>query len=499
MSKLQKFLTQPGLFIQDAIDNTRVRAALSGIDRGAADPQPSSGDDEAGFAQAIAGSLAGLADVFTTPEPNGSEPLNCFASDVPRVLHQALAIAQRRSRQLLVGVGRRLTEVGNRDVVATARALLHVTDFELRLVSRGPDEVLQVVIWDRRDGVYRARANNVYATELPVSTFESVWDREGQRVDLSRLYPRAVDSECRFDVDVVYTWVNHADAAWRAQIAGYRDLDEIDWERYRANDELRYSMRSIHRFAPWVRNVFVVTNCQRPDWLADHAKVRWVPHEAVFPPSEHYLPTFNSHAIESCLMRVEGLSEQFVYMNDDVFMGMPVAKSDLFAPNGMSLSYLERYGVVFGDVAGDNPDYLNAAINGRRLIEKTFGVSPTQLHAHTAHALRKSVLLEMEQRFPERFDSVRRARFRSREDLSIVSFLYHHYAYQRRRALRVPAVNAHLVRPANSAESYVEMLAGRPRPFFCINDGGASADDGFHARTAEFLNAYFPQRAPWEA
>ncbi len=497
MSKLQKFLAQPGLFIQDAIDNARVRSAL----RGRREPPDTESDleERVPLAHVIARSLAGVAEVFTSPDPDGRDPLNCFVRDVPLVLHHALAIAERRSCQLLVGVGRKLSDVDKRNVVATARALFHVTDFELRFASRGPDEVVAVMIWERSDGVCRPRGNNAYTDELSVDTFESLWDRERQRLDLSRLYPQPIDSECRFDVDIVYTWVNHDDPEWRALIARFRNLDEVDWERYRDNDELRYSMRSIDRFAPWVRTIFVVTNCGRPAWLAEHPRVRWVPHEAVFPASEHYLPTFNSHAIESCLMRIDGLSEHFVYMNDDVFMGMPIAKSDLFAPNGMSLSHLERYGVAFGAVDSHNPDYLNAAINGRRLIEETFGVSPTQLHAHTAHALRRSVLFEMEARYPERFDAVRRARFRSSDDLSVVSFLYHHYAFQRRRALRVPAVNAHLVRPANSAESYVEMLAGKPRPFFCINDGGSSTDDGFFARTAEFLSTYYPTRAPWEA
>jgi len=254
----------------------------------------------------------------------------------------------------------------------------------------------------------------------------------------------------------------------------------------------------VHQCAPWVRNIYVVTNCMRPDWLAEHPKIHWVMHEEVFPEGA-YLPTFNSHAIEACLMRVDGLSEHFVYLNDDVFLGIPAAKNDFFAPNGMSVSYLEAYGMVFGERGKDRPDYLNAALNGKKVIEETFDVSPTMLHEHVPHALKRSVLFEMEERYPEVFHRTRAARFRTPDDVSIVSFLYHHYAYQCRHAIRAPSSNAVLIRPSNSADAFVDLLSGKRRRFFCINDGGdSSSDTTFSARSSAFLERYFRDKGPWE-
>ena len=37
--------------------------------------------------------------------------------------------------------------------------------------------------------------------------------------------------------------------------------------RYRDNNELRYSLRSLAKFAPWIRHVYIVTNGQIPYWL----------------------------------------------------------------------------------------------------------------------------------------------------------------------------------------------------------------------------------------
>ena len=54
--------------------------------------------------------------------------------------------------------------------------------------------------------------------------------------------------------------------------------------RYADRGELRYSMRSLHLFAPWVRRIHLVTAGQVPDWLdADHPRVNLVDHRDLFP------------------------------------------------------------------------------------------------------------------------------------------------------------------------------------------------------------------------
>ena len=92
----------------------------------------------------------------------------------------------------------------------------------------------------------------------------------------------------------------------------------------------RYSLRSIEKFAPWILKVFIVTNGQVPDWLdANHPKVQIIPHELIFP-NKSVLPTFSSSAIEMNLHRIPGLSEHFIYFNDDVFLGQPVYPYDFY-------------------------------------------------------------------------------------------------------------------------------------------------------------------------
>lgn len=108
------------------------------------------------------------------------------------------------------------------------------------------------------------------------------------------------------------------------------ETDRTSRSRYEDNEELRFSLRSVDEFAPWVRRVFLVTNGQVPAWLRlDHPRLRIVTHKEIFRNSSH-LPTFNSAAIEMHLHRIPNLARRFIYMNDDVFFGAPIHPDDFF-------------------------------------------------------------------------------------------------------------------------------------------------------------------------
>ena len=102
--------------------------------------------------------------------------------------------------------------------------------------------------------------------------------------------------------------------------------------RFSENDELRYSMRSVVKYAPWVRRIFLVTNGQIPHWLnLDTDYVTIITHDQIFANQTH-LPTFSSVAIESHLHRIPGLSEHFLYFNDDVILNQPISYYDFVDP-----------------------------------------------------------------------------------------------------------------------------------------------------------------------
>lgn len=121
-------------------------------------------------------------------------------------------------------------------------------------------------------------------------------------------------------IDFVITWVDGDDPQWINKFEYFSKLSEGDKRmvRYRNWDLLRYWFRGVEKYTPWVRYVFFVTEGHIPSWLnIKYTKLKIIKHSD-FIPSED-LPLFNSRAIEVNLHRIPGLSEQFVYFNDDFF------------------------------------------------------------------------------------------------------------------------------------------------------------------------------------
>lgn len=138
-------------------------------------------------------------------------------------------------------------------------------------------------------------------------------------------------------IDFVITWVDGTDPAWLQKKKEFEKerKDSLFREsqpetvRYRDWGFLPYLFRGIETYAPWVRHVYLVTDNQKPHWLDEGSgRVSVVDHRDFIP--KEYLPTFNSHTIELNLHRIPGLSEQFVYFNDDVFLTKECKPEDFF-------------------------------------------------------------------------------------------------------------------------------------------------------------------------
>ncbi|CAL1547114.1 unnamed protein product [Lymnaea stagnalis] len=116
--------------------------------------------------------------------------------------------------------------------------------------------------------------------------------------------------------------------------------DVVASNRFEDNEELRYSLRSLEQFAPWVRHVYIVTNGQIPYWLnLDCPRVTVITHDEIFENISH-LPTFSSPAIEANIHKIPGLSDKFLYLNDDVMFGSPVWPDDFYTHSTGQKLYL---------------------------------------------------------------------------------------------------------------------------------------------------------------
>ncbi|MFT2693252.1 stealth family protein [Clavibacter zhangzhiyongii] len=314
-------------------------------------------------------------------------------------------------------------------------------------------------------------------------------------------------SDITFDIDMVFSWVDGNDPEFQKRraermkevVVGEGDDSEA---RFRQIDELKYALRSVYLFAPWVRRIFIVTDSPKPAWLADHPAVTFVRSEEFFTDPAG-LPTHNSQAVESQLQHIPGLSEHFLYSNDDMFFGRPVQPGMFFSPGGITKFIEASTRIGLGDNDSDRSGFENSARVNRRLLMDRFGRLITRHLEHAATPLRKSVLLELEQEFAEDFHRTQLSRFRSSTDISVTNSLYHYYAQMTARAVQQESAKVTYVDTTSRAglDLLPGLLKRRSQDFFCLNDGSfpeVPAEER-QERVQDFLERYYGIPAPWEA
>jgi hypothetical protein len=372
----------------------------------------------------------------------------------------------------------------------------------------GPETAVQLELWRfGEETLVAPLPNAVMRATMPRSeAVRETVERYGREWQTIQHMWEPLASDITFDIDIVFSWVDGSSSEFQrerakrmqAYVVGEGDDSEA---RFRQIDELKYALRSVHMYAPWVRRIFIATDSPAPAWLADHPKVTLVRAEEMFS-DPSVLPTHNSHAVEAQLHNIEGLSEHFLYSNDDMFFGRQL-EPDLFFSAGGITKFVEattRIGLGETDPARSGHD--NAARYNRRLLRERFGAVTTRHLEHCAAPLRRSVMAELEAAFPEDFRRTAAARFRSATDISVTNSLYHYYAL----------MTGHAVQQTHARVQYIEttlrkalpamerLLRKRDQDMFCLNDGSKpelSPEERNHAVT-EFLQAYFPIPAPWE-
>ncbi|GER21935.1 exopolysaccharide phosphotransferase [Zafaria cholistanensis] len=323
--------------------------------------------------------------------------------------------------------------------------------------------------------------------------------------EVIRRAARPTSEQVDFPIDVVYTWVDGADPDWqraKAEALHTADAeafiqDAVDEARFADNDELRYSLRSLEQYAPWVRKIWIVTAGQTPAWLdMDNPRVEIVDHRQIWPdPSD--LPSFNSHAIEANLHRIPGLAEHFLYFNDDFLLARPVNPEHFFFGNGVGKFFYSRAHVDLMDVSPEDNVSTIAAKNARGLLQAAGGHVFSRKFFHTPSPLRKSVLLEAEESFPEAFGQTRAARFRQQSDIAAAGSFYFQYAFSRGAA--VPSRIAYdYIDPATAdgRRRFTSVAARHNQDTIVVNDGSTKESPEERQATSQFIKATLARFLP---
>ena len=222
-------------------------------------------------------------------------------------------------------------------------------------------------------------------------------------------------------IDIVYLWVDGADPAWRAR----RQRAYAAWAqahpgqlalhgnvagRYRDNGELRYNLRALERFFPGHGHVYLLTDRQVPAWLCASPRLTVIDHASLMPDAS--LPVFDSGHIESYLHHIPGLSERFLYLNDDVFFGAPFEPSFWFGEEGegrLSVFTESAPHDDLQDLRADVAAPVNCATLSRQWLSAQYAeyLHEPRLYAHAPRPMLKSALHALEGLAPAMFASVR--------------------------------------------------------------------------------------------
>lgn len=240
------------------------------------------------------------------------------------------------------------------------------------------------------------------------------------------------------EIDLVCCFVDGADpehqarrlAAWQLALASGLPGVVNNPVHYEQAGELTYAIRSSLMFMPWLRHIIVVTDGQSapvdPELLSS-GRVRLVSHRDLIPAD--YLPLFSAPIIESFLHRIDGLSDIWLYQNDDFLLGGPIAMEEFVTRGGqlavrtypavLRLALRQACAAGLAPRGYDNP-YTFGIANSVRLLRREAGLKPWQLRTprHFTQVYRKSTGRLTERTFATALDRFRRLRFRSFEQLS---------------------------------------------------------------------------------
>ena len=125
-------------------------------------------------------------------------------------------------------------------------------------------------------------------------------------------------------IDVLIKYIDLSDKSLKREGINqiYKDID---------NEELRYSMRSILQYIPWVRKIFLLMPNDKVKFLKPAEEIK---NKIIYIKDIDFLgfDSANIHSFTFQLFKLEkfGISKNFIYMEDDFFIGNPLKKCDFF-------------------------------------------------------------------------------------------------------------------------------------------------------------------------
>jgi hypothetical protein len=267
------------------------------------------------------------------------------------------------------------------------------------------------------------------------------------------------------------------DEAWRTQFIYEKNklenhnISSINNCRFRDWGTLKYVLRSIDKFAPFINNVFLVVQMesQVPKWL-NRETVKVVLHEEFMP--EEVLPTYSSCAIEMYLHLIPGLSEKFIYFNDDMILWNKCRPEDFFIDDKCvnSLRVFDPSKMVASDIAklGDKM-YRYIDLNSTEFPYQVLGINLNTLYTtqHNPSAFIKSINNDL---YEKAKNIIKSKSYKFRCEDSLTQYMYIMYSVICNKCINILNLNQGVMRWNNNTAASINKNVFNGIKQICIND-----------------------------
>lgn len=292
-------------------------------------------------------------------------------------------------------------------------------------------------------------------------------------------------------MDIVITYVNGLDPEWLKDYAHFTNVPVVE-KRFRDWGTLPYLFRGIERNMPYINNVFLVVSreSQVPEWV-NRDKVKVVLHKDFVP--SVFLPTFNCNPLEMYLHRIPGLSEEYLYFNDDMYPLLPTEPEDFFE-NGCGKIHFSRHFFT-----GNNM-YKQICKNSHNAARMALGLKPTPYFIRPQHICSPMLKSECEEVFYKMEDDIRNLISITRTGGNHNQYLFLDYMYYKGKIKDEKISNKHFSVALATPEKLRKFILSPTRKMACINDVHLSENRYEEMRRAilEAFEIRFPEKSKYE-
>lgn len=323
------------------------------------------------------------------------------------------------------------------------------------------------------------------------------------------------------DIDVVITWVDGNDEAWKSRLqhrkSTVRAYSEYSLQenRFRDLNQLKYALRSIRKNVPFAKNIYIVTDHQVPHFLhielAKQHKIFIVDHSEIFTRDMlQHLPVFNSYSIELNLHRIPNLSECFFYVQDDQFFAKSLTL-DLYFNKNKIIQYVDA-NPISKSRSTRQTSWMNAWVYTHDMFCNKVQLNKTEcnsdewyMSSHSPQLYKKAWIKELEQEFNKEFKETIAHPFRMDRELTLTMVLFNHWAkFKHSQNVELKVTRTDFLEMANIDNNHeimlkiIENLRKSQPVAICFQDSMTSYNQLSADIVERFYQEMLPQQEPWE-